>query len=130
MVSPHFLYGKEYIMNKLLITLAFIFTTTAAQAESKDLIISLPCDTFVNVVEIMEEDDEHLMFIGDTAIRETTTGRFYKAGLYVWINLDTQTSSITIMFPDTTMCLLSSNTSFHTYDGEQPWDYMNKKDDL
>ncbi len=117
-------------MNKLLITLAFIFTTTAAQAESKDLIISLPCDTFVNVVEIMEEDDEHLMFIGDTAIRETTTGRFYKAGLYVWMNLDTQTSSITIMFPDTTMCLLSSNTSFHTYDGEQPWDYMNKKDDL
>ena len=116
-------------MNKLLITLAFIFTATVAHS-SKDLIISLPCDTFVNVVEIMEEDDEQLMFIGDTAIRETTTGQFYKAGLYVWMNLDTQTSSITIMFPDTTMCLLSSNTSFQTYQGRQPWDRMKLKGDL
>lgn len=115
-------------MNKLLIALAFIFTATIAH--SKDLVISLPCDTFVNVVEIMEEDDEHLMFIGDTAIREATTGRFYKAGLYVWMNLDTQTSSITIMFPDTTMCLLATNTSFHTYQGDQPWDRMKLKDDL
>ena len=115
-------------MNKLLYTLAFIFTSTIAH--SKDLIIALPCDTFINVVEIMEEDDEHLMFIGDTAIREASTGRFYKAGLYVWINLDTQTSSITIMFPDTTMCLLSSNTSFQTYQGDQPWDRMKLKDDL
>jgi hypothetical protein len=117
-------------MNKLLIALAFIFTTTTAQAESKDLLVSLPCDTFVNVLEIMENDKERLMFIGDTAIRETTTGQFYKAGLYVWMNLDTQTSSITIMFPDTTMCLLATNTSFHTYQGDQPWDRMKLKDDL
>lgn len=119
-------------MNKLLLALTFIFTTTTttAQAESKDLLISLPCDTFVNVLEIMENDKERLMFIGDTAIRETTTGQFYKAGLYVWMNLDTQTSSITIMFPDTTMCLLTTNTSFQTYQGKQPWDMMKKKGDL
>jgi len=115
-------------MNKLLITLAFIFTATVSHA--KDLIISLPCDKLVNVVEIMQNDDEQLMFVGNTAVRETTTGKFYKAGLYVWMNLDEQTSSITIMFPDTTMCLLSSNTSFKTYQGGQPWDSITPKDDL
>lgn len=115
-------------MNKLFLAIAFLLTATVAH--SKDLLISLPCDTFVNVVEIMEANDERLMFLGDTAVRETLTGKFYKAGLYVWMNLDTQTSSITIMFPDTSMCLLSSNVAFKSYQGEQPWNMMKKKDGL
>ena len=112
-------------MRSLIILFTLLFTCSA---QAKDLVITLPCDTAISVFDILKEENERLHFIGNTAVRETTTGRFYKAGMYIWINLEEQTSSVTILFPDMTMCLLASANSFDTYSGSQPWE--KKKDEL
>ena len=114
-------------MKKLLVGLAFLSLTVPSLAHSKQLVTSLFCDTSFNVFELLRKADERLMFTGDTLVRGTD-GMMYPAGLYIWMNLETKTSSVTVMFPDLTTCLLAPVKNMQGYDGEQPWEIP--KDEL
>jgi len=111
-----------------LITALLISTATSALGQEKTMTAMLPCNNVIDVFEVLRKVDERLIFTGDSMIRESSTKQFYRAGLYIWTNLDTKTTSITIMFPDKTMCLLAPVRNFQAWSGEQPWDKL--KEDL
>lgn len=116
-------------MKKLfLITALFLATASYALGQEKTMTAMLPCNNVIDVFEVLRKVDERLIFTGDTLIRESSTKQFFRAGLYVWTNLDTKTTSITIMFPDKTMCLLAPVRNFQAWSGEQPWE--KPKEDL
>ena len=110
----------------ILATIVLLAGTHGAIAEeptpSKVLTISIPCTDSTNAIETFRKVDERLYFIADTLIKEATQNRMYKAGIYLWMNLDTGTGSFAIMFPDLTMCLLAPGQNIKAYDGGQPWD--------
>lgn len=111
-----------------LITALLISMATSALGQEKTMTAMLPCNNVIDVFEVLRKVDERLIFTGDSMIRESSTKQFYRAGLYIWTNLDTKTTSITIMFPDKTMCLLAPVRNFQAWSGEQPWDKL--KEDL
>ena len=114
-------------MKKLLVLLAFLTFSNTAHAQSKQFITPLICDSSFNVFEILRKADERLMFAGDTLMR-AMDGKAYPAGLYIWMNLQTGTSTVTVLFQDLTMCLLAPIKDMAPYEGEQPWDAL--KDEL
>ena len=111
-----------------LITALLLSMATSALGQEKTMTAMLPCNNVIDVFEVLRKVDERLIFTGDSMIRESSTKQFYRAGLYIWTNLDTKTTSITIMFPDKTMCLLAPVRNFQTWSGDQPWDKL--KEDL
>lgn len=111
-----------------LITALLLSMATSALGQEKTMTAMLPCNNVIDVFEVLRKVDERLIFTGDSMIRESSTKQFYRAGLYIWTNLDTKTTSITIMFPDKTMCLLAPVRNFQAWSGEQPWDKL--KEDL
>lgn len=114
----------KHIIFTILTTLGL---ATAAVSQERTLKVSLPCDKAVNVFNTFRSMNERLIFTGDTVVRESTTNTFYPAGFYIWANLDTQTTSITIMFPDQVMCLVAPVKNFQGWKGDQPWDMPKKK---
>ena len=111
-----------------LITALLLSMATSALSQQKTMTAMLPCNNVIDVFEVLRKVDERLIFTGDSMIRESSTKQFYRAGLYIWTNLDTKTTSITIMFPDKTMCLLAPVKNFQAWSGDQPWDKL--KEDL
>ncbi len=111
-----------------LITALLLSMATSALGQEKTMTAMLPCNNVIDVFEVLRKVDERLIFTGDSMIRESSTKQFYRAGLYIWTNLDTKTTSITIMFPDKTMCLLAPVRNFQAWSGDQPWDKL--KEDL
>ena len=94
----------------------------AEYRDPKQIKVSLPCDHFMVVFDIMKKSKESLLFTADGYVNEATTGRSYPGGIYIWANIDTGTASIAIMFADGHMCLLAPGSNFTTYRGAQPWD--------
>ena len=86
----------------------------------KVLIISAPCDHFITIYDLHRRTDERLMFVGSGGVREAQTGRFFKGALAVWWNIETNRASITIQFPDETICLLSPADDFKPWADGQP----------
>lgn len=114
-------------MKKLLVLLAFLTFSNTAHAQSKQFITPLICDSSFNVFELLRKADERLMFAGDTLMR-AMDGKAYPAGLYIWMNLETGSSTVTVLFQDLTMCLLAPVKDMAPYEGGQPWDIP--KDEL
>jgi len=101
-----------------------------AAEDARNLDITAPCNTAAYVFNLMEEHKEQPFFTGTGTVQgskhNNALGDLYPGGLQVWANLDEQTYSITIMFPDGMICLLSSGTNFKPYSGPHPNDIMNK----
>ena len=113
----------KYTILAAIVLLAGTLGAIAQEPTRRDAIaISIPCTDSTNAIETFRKADERLYFIADTLIREATQNRLYKAGIYLWMNLDTGTGSFAIMFPDLTMCLLAPGQNIVPYDGGQPWD--------
>lgn len=113
----------KYIILATIVLLAGTLGAIAQEpTSSKVLTISIPCTDSTNAIETFRKVDERLYFIADTLIKEATQNRMYKAGIYLWMNLDTGTGSFAIMFPDLTMCLLAPGQNIKAYTGGQPWD--------
>lgn len=88
----------------------------------KTITVSMPCDHYMVVFDIMKKNRESLLFTANGFISESTTGKQYPGGLYIWANLDTGTTSLAIMFADGNMCLMAPGNNFVPYAGPQPWD--------
>lgn len=67
------------------------------------------------------------MFAGDTVMR-AMDGKLYEAGLYIWMNLETGSSTVTVMFQDFTQCMLAPVKNMEPWLDGQPWDIP--KDEL
>ena len=93
----------------------------------KTLKMTIPCDNFQTVFDIMIKNKESLLWTANSFIQETSTGQNYPGSIYVWANLDTQSVSLTIMFGDGVMCLLAPGNSFTPYSGKQPWEKLSEK---
>ena len=90
-------------MKKLLAILAILANPVFAQEQDTTpaataAFITLPCDHSSKVFDILKANNERLVFAGDSLITSSQMGKMYEVGLYVWMNLDTQTSSVTILF--------------------------------
>ena len=120
-------------MKTFIIIIAMLISTSAyAQNQNQQnksptsnprtLSITVPCDNFQSVFEVMIENKESLLWTANSYIRATVTGQNHPGSLYVWSNLDRQTVSITIVFSDGMMCLLAPGNTFVPYSGNQPWD--------
>lgn len=114
-------------MKKLLAILALLTTPALAEVPEPNFRaagITLPCDSSFNVFEMMRKSGERLQFIGNTMVAASSNNRMYPAGLYIWMNLDTKTSQITVMFPNSndTMCLLAIVSDFEPWNDSQPWE--------
>ena len=93
----------------------------------KTIQITSPCDHYMVVFEIMKNNRESLLFTANGFIQESTTGKSYPGGLYIWANIDTGTVTLSIMFADGNMCLLAPGNTFTPYSGQQPWDKEKKQ---
>ena len=107
--------------------LLFSFTSAYAQNKSptsnpRTLNITVPCDSFRTVFDVMIENKESLLWTANSYVRATVTGQNHQGSLYVWANLDKKTVSITVVFNDGMMCLLAAGNTFVPYSGNQPWD--------
>lgn len=116
-------------MKKLLAILAILASPILAQEPDTTPIataafITLPCDHSSKVFPILERNNERLQFVGSSLVTSSAVGRMVEVGLYVWMNLDTKTSSITIIFPDSnnTMCLLAPVKNMQPWADVQPWE--------
>ena len=109
------------------LVLLLCFVTTSVLAETRTIQITLPCDKSDTVFDIMKENEERLTFSGNTMIRESTTGQAFPAAMAIWMNLEKEenTGSITILFPDLTMCLLAPVTKLAPWSNPQPWEKQN-----
>jgi len=107
------------IMLGLLLSIGFC---TPLHAEAKEIVILAPCENFMTIFEMHRKSGERLMFVGDGAIKDGSSGNFFKGALSVWWNIDTQKASVTIQFPDGTMCLLAPSQNFQPWTEGQPWD--------
>ena len=97
----------------------------------KNLDLTAPCNTMAYVFDLMDKHDEEPFFTGTGTVQGSQhnghLNQLYPGGLQVWANLDKQTYSITIMFPDGMICLLTSGQNFQTYSGEHPNDLYKKE---
>ena len=116
-------------MKKLLAILAILASPVLAQEPDTTpaataAFITLPCDHSSKVFDILKANNERLVFAGDSLITSSQMGRMYEVGLYVWMNLDTRTSSVTILFPNSnhTMCLLAPVKNMQPWADVQPWE--------
>lgn len=106
------------------------FTSIAYSQEntSKNIIISLPCDSVENVYGVVASGREGLLFSSRGYVLEATTGQFYPGKTMTFVNQDTGRSSIIMVFEDGMACLLMPGADFEPFTGNQPWDL--EKDNL
>ena len=116
-------------MKKFLAILAILASPVLAQEPDTTPIataafITLPCDHSSKVFPILKRNNERLQFVGSSLVTSSAIGRMVEVGLYVWMNLDTKTTSITILFPESnnTMCLLAPVKHMQTWTDPQPWE--------
>ena len=97
------------------------------QSSGKGVLIHAPCDYYPVVFELQRQSNERLMFVGDGAIKESTSNKYFRGALAVWWNMETENASITIQFPDGMICLLSPAGKFQPWTGSQPWEPPKEK---
>lgn len=121
-------------MKKLLAILAVLASPVFAQEQNTTpmgtaAFITLPCDHASKVFPILKRNNERLQFVGTSLVTSSQMGRMVEVGLYVWMNLDTKTSSITILFPESnnTMCLLAPIKHMQPWTDPQPWEQPEEK---
>ena len=117
----------KYIMRQVLFlsAIALLAGTLAVLSQEnneKSLVMRIPCTDSTSAINTFRKANERLYFVADTLIQEAVDNKVYKAGIYLWMNLETGTGSFAIMFPDLTTCLLAPAQNLVPWNGGQPWD--------
>jgi len=134
------MYGRYSIIRTAIFLACFIFAGTALSAQQleppakpelpepetqpggKGVLIHAPCDYFPIVFNLQKNSNERLMFVGNGAVKEASSNRYFRGAVAVWWNMETKNASITIQFPDGMICLLSPAGNFQPWTDPQPWE--------
>jgi hypothetical protein len=105
----------------------FLLFASPLKAQEKKFIVSSPCDSNVNMLEIVRKYGETLLFTGEGMQFSAMNGQPYVGSMFFFTNQDTGTFTILQGYPDNTACLVLNGRNFVPYSGPQP---ATPKDDL
>lgn len=99
-----------------------VFGGSAVAQEQKPKILPLQaqCDSLDKMIQVVQEYDEELLFIGEGITFAFPTEQSYTGGMLFLVNQDTGTWSMLQMFGDGVSCLIFNGGKFEPYYGGKP----------
>mgnify|MGYP001341456968 CR=1 FL=1 len=111
----------------LLVTATVTFAQDAPKEDQKMLITNNYCGPFKEVFETPKKYKEGMLFSGDGGVFEFRSGRYFKGGMFFFVNQETGSWSLINVFSDGMACMIQAGTNFSPYLGRDPWDKIQEK---
>jgi len=90
----------------------------------------LPCDKPKKVFKLIADNRESLLFTSTGALMLQPTYRYYNGVVMVFVNQETSKFTIAVQWPEGIVCMLAAGGDFEPYGGPQPWEIIEKDNEM